>query len=380
MKKMYVSETLGVVFAVLFISIVSLLVYMKYSGSCGLLGVTVESYIGAYLCEAPEDSDNLGIVNKDTDKQSENIQELDKKVSPNESNESNESVELPSTSMTNDPAEPVFSSSAKNAGIKNSDGTLNNKGSADSIQQENAMVSIDGEFIDPLTDPLMTVPEESKFETPALLVANNKLKITSLIQGKIKSIGFRDGESFKKGDILVLYDCKDFELDLALQKAVLKDNEANLRNLRDLYDLKSTSDYSIVQAEALLEQTQKLIEKLEFQISKCIIKAEYSGKVINTSITEYQYLTPGQEMMTVNNNEDLLVKAYVPVTWLDWLKEGSTFDLCFTDNDCFQGVVNRMGAEVDAISQTLDIFGKVTSGPNPKLIAGLSGQVTFDKV
>ncbi|MBP9721580.1 MAG: HlyD family efflux transporter periplasmic adaptor subunit [Gammaproteobacteria bacterium] len=218
------------------------------------------------------------------------------------------------------------------------------------------------------------------YETPALLIANNKLTITSLRAAKIKSLPYTDGQYFAKDDVLVILDCKELEFDLALQQAVAKDKAANLENLKKLQNLKSTSEYSVTEAESQLDQTNKLIEKLQYQITTCVIKSNYAGKVISTNVTEGEFVSAGQAVMTVNNTQDLVIKAYVPAAWLTWLQIGTTFKLCF-NKECHRGVVNRIGAEVDATSQTVDVFGKLTEiniDPN-KLIAGLSGEITFDK-
>jgi len=233
------------------------------------------------------------------------------------------------------------------------------------------------------TEPTIVIeppPPPPVYETPALLIADNKLIVTSSRSSKIKSLAYKDGQEFTKGDILVLFYCEDLDYDLQAQQALVRQREAALKNLQDLHKLNSASNFSIVQAETELEQAKKLIEKLEYQIENlCVIKAEYTGKVIHTQVTDEEFVVPGQEIMTTNNNKELLVKAYIPVVWLDWLKLGNNFELCLSDNSCLKGIVNRVGAEVDATSQTIDVFGKLTSGNKDNLIAGISGQLIFDK-
>ena len=218
------------------------------------------------------------------------------------------------------------------------------------------------------------------FETPALLIANNKLTITSLKSSKVKALPFKDGQNFVKDDVLVMFDCKELELDYAIQKAVVKEKESALSNIKKLKSLNSTSDYSVVEAESMFEQASRLYEKMEYQLANCVIKADYAGKVISTQVTEAEYATAGQDVMTVTNNEDLLVKAYVQAGWLNWLKLGNKFKFCFNEtNECFSGVIVRIGAEVDPTSQTIDIFGKLTDAKPERLIPGLSAQASFEK-
>lgn len=225
-------------------------------------------------------------------------------------------------------------------------------------------------------------PPPPKYETPALIVSDNKMIITGPGPFRIKSIGYRAGQSFKKGDILVTFICKDIEQDIAIQKEVLKQKKSIFDNIQKLAKLNATSENSLVQAEADVEQVVKTIEKLEYQISnQCIVKADYSGKVISLTATEMQFVSIGQELMTINNSEALLIKAYIPVTWLEWLKVGSKFKFCYDASNCYEAALIRTGAEVDPASQTIDVFGKLitaTAGDD-KFVSGLSGQIEFSK-
>lgn len=382
MKKTKLSEILGMFLAIGFILVIALTVYTKYSDSCGILGPTVEAYIAPVLCQKPEDKSqidaesgtgqenqpSLDISSDDSSKTIEQLladntkqqtSQLDAKIDTVQADNAAQGIssELASGVEALDSEDSKLVYTSTNTASTN--GSINNA----AVQQDALSRS---------------VPSSSAYETPALLVAENKLKITSLLPAKVKSIGFRDGQEFKKDDILIIFDCRGRELELAIEQEVLKDRQAALENYTKLKELKSTSEYSIVKAESEVAQTKKAIEKLEFQLSRCVIKADYSGKVIINNITETEFLQAGQEIMTVNNNDDLLVKAYIPVVWLDWLNIGTTFNLCMSKNKCYKGVVNRVGAEVDAISQTLDVFGKLTE-KDDNLLAGLSGQVTFEK-
>lgn len=411
MQKLKLSNIFGIAISVLFILSIITLLYMKYSNNCSLLGASVQRLVGAVVCSANNQTDNSNLLDQNgqvNPSEAPVDAPVDAPVEPTATATPEPSTELvirvpsgrewPTEAPGSLPDQQAAAPSASDT-----DTMAVRMPSGREWPTEAAITSpesIPVTVTDPITDPnaaanpptvapidpmnptaaavVQEPPPPPKYETPALLIADNKLKITSLVSAKVQSLAFKDGQEFKKDDILVTFDCKDMELDLDIQKEILKDREESLKNLNKLKELKSTSAYSLVKAASELAQTKKLIEKYENELKNCIIKADYSGKVIINRITEKEFLQAGQEIMTVNNSEQLLVKAYVPVVWLEWLKIGSSFELCFDKDNCYKGIVNRMGAEVDAISQTLDIFGKLTASDS-KLIAGLSGQVTFDK-
>lgn len=366
-----------------FMIFVFVLVYMKYSDNCGLLGSTVENAVGKYLCRdealllgdsADQSSTSGQVIRKEV--KDPFTQKVDAETS-NQAGTSDETSDETSTdtpSLTTDSDQPT-SSDPNGSGISLGDDD-STRGSEAGLDRARAGLSADGASTDGV--PGEEIPPKPVYETPALLVAENRQKITNRLPARVKALGFRDGQEFKEGDILATLDCKEIELDLEIQKEIFKEKSASLENLKKLRELKSTSEYSVVKAEAEFGQSQKLIEKYENQLKDCVIKAEYDGKVISTAVTEREFLFAGKEIMTINNNKDLLVKAYVPIVWLEWLKVGTSFKLCM-NMDCYQGVVTRIGAEVDAISQTLDVFGKLSEEDSVDLIAGLSGQINFEK-
>lgn len=371
-KSFKLRELSGVLFAALFITFVILLVYMKYSNNCGLLGDTIEGLTGNYLCEGKKieqtevDEKNSALTQQQQQDTALNTQGTDSGLQE-------KLLDKDGVEIIEDPFAEVEKKEQESAA---QDIKPDVQESLTEQQQQDLAATFDKQPDSLAVQP--PPPPKPVYETPALLISETKLKITNRQPVRIKSLGFKDGQEFKKSDILVTFDCKQIEYDLDIQKEILKERQASLDNLQKLKKLKSTSEYSVVKAESELGQTQKLIAKYEDQMSDCVIKADYSGKVVITSATEGEFLFAGKEIMTVVNNEDLLIKAYIPVDWLDWLQVGTLFKFCI-DQNCYDGVVNRVGAEVDAISQTLDVFGRLQSENNDKLIPGLSGQITFDK-
>lgn len=390
-KSVNLGEILRVVFALVFIVFIVLLVYMKYSNNCGLLGSSVESLVGGYLCPSEAQDATVSAqqqIQLPTPKEQAKTVEQTKEESIDDNQAGDEKINDETTSANQEAEKITDSNGVELIDDPFADTEKLQKSKSESTpeqveqnnpltdqQQKDLAATFDGQTA---ADGTPIQPPKPVYETPALLISENKQKITNRQPVRIKSIGYKDGQEFQKGDILVTFDCKQIEYDLDIQKEILKDKQASLENLQKLRKLKSTSEYSVVKAESEFGQTQKIIAKLEDQLSDCVIKAEYSGKVIATSATEGEFLFAGKEIMSVNNSEDLLVKAYVPVDWIDWLQIGTTFKLCI-GTECYNGVVNRIGAEVDAISQTLDVFGRIPVEGNDKLIPGLSGQITFDK-
>ena len=82
-------------------------------------------------------------------------------------------------------------------------------------------------------------------------------------------------------------------------------------------------------------------------------------------------------VMTVVDDSSLELDLIVPSTWLRWVKPGSEFDFSIDElGTSFRAKVARLGAKVDAVSQTIKITGVFINRPD-SVLAGMSGTARF---
>lgn len=68
----------------------------------------------------------------------------------------------------------------------------------------------------------------------------------------------------------------------------------------------------------------------------------------------------------------------VPSRWLVWLKPDYPFHVEIDETGkTYPARVTRLGGRVDAVSQSIRVFGEITS-PAPELMAGMSGKVDIE--
>ena len=67
-------------------------------------------------------------------------------------------------------------------------------------------------------DPTNTIEEEVR-EARTLVMATEKVSISSEIAARVEKINFLMGDAFKKGDTLISFDCKLYNAQLEVIKA-----------------------------------------------------------------------------------------------------------------------------------------------------------------
>jgi RND family efflux transporter MFP subunit len=214
-------------------------------------------------------------------------------------------------------------------------------------------------------------------EIRAQLTAKYSTTLSAEIAAAVKQLTVREGERFKKGDLLVGFDCSIQQAQLqkaqATAEGATKSFEVNTR----LSQLESVSALDVEVAKAKLGEAKADIALTQAGLQKCRINAPFSGRVVSLPAHEHQYLKIGDAIMDIIDDSQLELKLIVPSSWLRWLKTGSNFQVHIDELDQdYPAQIDSIGASIDSVSQTLAVVAHVT-GKHNELLTGMSGKALF---
>ncbi|MCP4700584.1 MAG: efflux RND transporter periplasmic adaptor subunit [Gammaproteobacteria bacterium] len=211
-----------------------------------------------------------------------------------------------------------------------------------------------------------------------LLVAHIETTLSSQIRGRIEQLKIKSGESFKRNQTLVKFDCRLYQAQLQKAQAQLlgeqKKHEANL----SLQSFKAIGELEVAvsEAEQLQAKADVLLHKV--QTSLCEIKAPFRGRIISLHTAPYASVSPGDPLIDILDDTRLEMQLHVPSQWLSWLKKGAKFTVNIDETGrSYHAQVIRLGAKVDPVSQTLEISARVLD-KDKHLLAGMSGAAAFE--
>lgn len=214
-------------------------------------------------------------------------------------------------------------------------------------------------------------------EIRAQLTAKHSSTLSAEIPAVIKQITVREGERFKKGELLVAFDCSIQQAQLqkaqATAEGAAKTFEANSR----LSQLESISNLEVDVAKAKLGEAKADIALTQAGLQKCQVSAPFSGRVVSLPAHEHQYLKVGEPLMEIIDDTQLELKLIVPSLWLRWLKPGGSFQVHLDElNQDYPAQIDTIGASIDPVSQTVPIVAHIT-GKHSELLTGMSGKALF---
>ena len=211
-----------------------------------------------------------------------------------------------------------------------------------------------------------------------LLVADQETTLASQLVGRVRAVNASLGSTFKKGDTLVSFDCDEQTARLRMAQADLsaarESHDAKLR----LQGLQSAGEVEVSLAASAAEKAAAQVAEFRAQQQQCTVLAPFDGRVVKVQVKAYQGVNMGQPLLDIISNGPLKMRVNVPSKWLVWLKpqQGFKVDLGETGKR-YPAKVNAINAQVDAVSQTIELEG-VIDGQAPELLAGMSGSAVFE--
>ena len=210
------------------------------------------------------------------------------------------------------------------------------------------------------------------------LRSQNSTFLSSEIPARIEQILVGEGDSFKKGANLVNLDCSLIRAKYEKLEAILKAAKAKLSVEKRLLELNSTGELDVKNAEAEMGKITADIKAGRVRLSKCFIKAPFSGRVVEVKMGQHQFAKVGVEIIKIIDDVNLEIVFMVPSNWVNWLKIGSQFEYQVEETSkVYKASVKQRGAQIDAISRSIIVIG-ITNKRQRELIPGMSGIVTFN--
>jgi membrane fusion protein (multidrug efflux system) len=210
------------------------------------------------------------------------------------------------------------------------------------------------------------------------LVSPDAVILSSELAAKIDALPLREGDAFKRGDKLVVFDCSLYNAQFKKAQAIADSANKLWAVNKRLADLNSVGELELEQSAAKVREAEAELHYMKTSVDKCVIRAPFAGRIAKRLVATHQYVNTGTPLLDILSSEQLELQMIVPSNWLTWLKTGMTFSVQVEElGQQYPAQITRLGARIDPVSQTIAITGKVSASA-PELLAGMSGWAQFE--
>ncbi len=253
------------------------------------------------------------------------------------------------------------------------------------------------------TDSVKYMDKQSDLFYRGRVTAYDNVSLSSEVQGMIMKgdVRFKEGEVFKKGDVLVRIYSKDVEATLKSDKSTfLQTLSSILPNLRvdypeeynkwlsffnsldvekalpELPEINSNKEKVYLAANDVLSGYYTLRQQ-EITLSRYTIRAPFNGSFTAVNKEIGAIASAGVELATLVRIDKLEVTVPVFPDDLKWIKTGATVTLKDDEGNEQEATVSRISDFVDESNQLVNVF--LTFNPNGKydFLLGAYVDVTF---
>ncbi len=208
--------------------------------------------------------------------------------------------------------------------------------------------------------------------------AASEAVLASQIEGRINSLPFKDGQRFKKGDVLVWMDCAKYEAELAAAQAEHEAKRKTYDNNRRLSEHHAIGQLELEVSQAEAKKAAAAIKIADVKVQGCRVKAPFSGRIVKLIAHEHENVFPNDQVLSILDDSRLEIELILPSRSLTWLKNGTAFTFAVDEiGRHYPAHVTDIGASVDAASQTIRVIGTFDKTP-PEVLAGMSGSAAFE--
>lgn len=196
--------------------------------------------------------------------------------------------------------------------------------------------------------------------------------IASEVNARITYLPAREGDTFRKGDVLVEFDCRRAIAEHDAAEASMRELKAAYQSQLKLLEYKSTGTVAVEQALYQYEKAQAELRVYAVKLESCRILAPFDGVVTEKVAQVHEIAQPNQPLIKILNQSRVELVMMVPSAWLPRIS-GATFPVTIDETGHIHKVrVLQSTGLIDPVSQTSRVIAELV-GPAQDVLPGMSG-------
>ncbi|MEC5127237.1 efflux RND transporter periplasmic adaptor subunit [Verrucomicrobiales bacterium BCK34] len=190
------------------------------------------------------------------------------------------------------------------------------------------------------------------------------IDLTSSVTDRVAEMFFEDGDSAKKGDLLVRLEDAAEMAALEAAKSTLTEQEREIERLRGLVENGAVSQVRLQEYETQQEIAARRVEEAQAQIDDRNIRAPFDGVLGFRRVSQGALVEPGDLIATFDVLDPVKLDFTVPETFLSSLENGLQI-VANTEaypGEDFSGKVVQLDTRVNPVTRSITARAEI---PNP---------------
>ncbi|MEN3974140.1 efflux RND transporter periplasmic adaptor subunit [Emcibacter sp. SYSU 3D8] len=205
--------------------------------------------------------------------------------------------------------------------------------------------------------PVQVRPVQQEVNAIGTLRSEDSIVMRPELAGVVTAIGFKEGQPVRKGQLLVALDGSIHEAELAQAQASLTLSRANNDRTAELLAKGAASQRTRDENLSKMRMDEATLALARARLAKTRITAPYDGVAGLRKVAVGDYVTPGQDLVTLDVIDPIKLEFRVPEIYLAHVAMGQTvtFQLDALPGQTFKAEVYAIDPQVDVDGRSLAI-------------------------
>jgi membrane fusion protein, multidrug efflux system len=220
-----------------------------------------------------------------------------------------------------------------------------------------------------------TVVQED-LQAVGALRSNESVMVRPEVAGRIASIGFRDGQPVKRGQVLIQLDAALNAAEVAQARAELDLARSNLKRTEDLARKNFVSGSAQETAASNVDVLAARLKLAEARLAKMRIEAPFDGVVGIRNVSVGDYVKDGADLINIEDIGQLKVDFRLPERVLSQIRAGQAVEVTADalPDRRYRGTVDAINPRIDVNGRSLELRARL-SNSDGKLRPGMFARV-----
>lgn len=219
-------------------------------------------------------------------------------------------------------------------------------------------------------------------QTPvrAQLTASQVSTLASPMAGLVKKVTVKTGQSVKKGELLIEFDCRALKAERSIADARLSAAQTQHQVNQELAEFENISQLEVKLSQAAVAEAQANRQLAALRVQDCKILAPFPAEVVSIEVHSHEFAAAGDPMMELVNPHSLEVEWVMPAHFLQRIQLKS--EIMFQSDSDGQPIIARVSRivdSVDPVSQTVKVMAEPLGKLTKDAIPGISGEVSLSE-
>ena len=225
----------------------------------------------------------------------------------------------------------------------------------------------------PLADSAQAQGVRAIRSIPAVVVTRDRAVLSSEIPGRILSLPPGVGTFFKKGDALVGFDCRYYEVNRDKASHESEATRKKYENSAKLGQMASAAQLTVDLAEIDYRRAQVELRGAELMVERCAIRAPFDGSVVRLYPQVHETIAVGQPVIEIAGLDRIEIEAAVPPSFAVSVSRDTEIILFVEElNLEVPALVSGIAPVIDSVSQLVNLRARIKVA-NPKILPGMTG-------